>query len=87
MQTVFVSLALLVLGIFILVVGLSKCQPYPKCSRCKAPFGPPPGGFESYDEKGKYCRACTRELGLRPWYAQNWMWEKMQREGWGKKSD
>jgi recombinational DNA repair protein (RecF pathway) len=75
-----IAAAFIVVGIVVLVIGyaVSAAGVFPKCSRCG---NPQPNGFDHFgEEHGRLCRACTRQIGARPWYCQNWMWEKMQAE-------
>lgn len=53
-------------GGFLLLCGWAIAHPhFENCYECKNPFLI---GYESIKDKKKYCRKCTRKLGLKPWY-------------------
>lgn len=68
----FVARVVVLLGaiLFVMMMGFAMSGGYdpPRCSRCREPFPPPPGGFTSTDAGGSFCRRCTFETGRVPWY-------------------
>ena len=67
------AIGVAVLGACALIIVLAICFKPETGFRCDGCGDTLPDGFVSADEGKFYCRACTRRLGLKPWYRNSCM--------------
>lgn len=63
-----IGLALAVFGVVVLLFGyviVFGGQPFDCCVDCGDPM---PDGYTATNEVGRLCRACSKRLGVKPWY-------------------